>query len=106
MNNIPKIKLPSNIFGLIKLSGKIVNPKRDWTIILILSVIFIVTAIGFDAYMYLQIISGDMYVSVQRNELIIENLKTSALQDILNTFESKKANLSTLKTDSLVDPSI
>ena len=108
MNPIQKIKLPtSNVQPApFRLSGKIVNPKRDWKILIILLATFIVASVGFDAYIYLQIVSGDMYVSVGRQDLVIENLKTSALQAIASTFENKKAKITTLKLENLVDPSI
>jgi hypothetical protein len=104
MNNITKIKGLS--FGSINFSGKIVNPKREWFIIIIFSIVLILISVGFDAYMYTQIVSGEMYVSVKRSDLTIENLKTGALQNILNDFENKKAIIKTLKIGNLVDPSI
>ena len=88
------------------LSGKIVNPKRDWIILVILFVVLILSSIGFDADMYLKIVSGDMYVSVTRADLVIENLKTDALQKIVNNFAEKKTNMINLKLVNLVDPSI
>lgn len=106
MANLPKIKSPSNIFGSIQLSGKIFNPMRDWNIIIILTIVFIIASVGFDIYMYAQIVSGEMYVSVNRGDLTIESLKTSNLQSILNDFENKKSIITTLKIENLVDPSI
>jgi hypothetical protein len=108
MNNISKTKIKTNNSFLeeISLSGKIVNPKRDWNILIILFVILIIASIGFDAYMYQQIVSGDMYVSVKREELVIEDLKTTELQKILDNFEAQKARITTLKIQNLVDPSI
>ena len=82
------------------------NPKRDWNILIIIFIILLVISVGFDFYMYQQIVSGDMYVSVNKNDLVIENLKSSDLQRILNNFETKKTNMTTLKLKNLVDPSI
>ena len=108
MNAIIKNKiLPNNPeIESIKLSGKIVNPKRDWMILMILSAILIISSIGFDEYMRRQIESGDMYVSVNKSDLVIENLQTTALQNILTNFENKKTNMMNLKLENLVDPSI
>lgn len=108
MNNNSKNKLiyiesSSESFFL---SGKIVNPKRDWNILIILFIIFIIASIGFDFNMYQQIVGGDMYVSVKREELIIENLKTNDLKKILANFEAEKTLISTLKLENLVDPSL
>jgi hypothetical protein len=96
----------TSTFGTINFSGKLVNPKRDWPILLFLSVVFILISVGFDVYMYLQISSGNMYVTISKNELVIESLDSSTLQNILNDFENKKANIADLKIDNLVDPSI
>jgi len=106
MNNIPKIKLPFSDTLQGFLSNKIVNPKRDWKILLTLLIIFILISLGFDFYMYRQIVNGDMYISVKREELVIENLKSNDLQKILNNFETKKTNITTLKMENLIDPSI
>ncbi|MFH1454794.1 MAG: hypothetical protein ABIF22_00485 [bacterium] len=108
MNNIPKIKLSldNSLSKPIPLSGGIVNPKRDWNILIILFLVFIVSSMGFDYYMYQQIVSGDMYVSVARTEIVIENLKSDDLKKILDNFETKKSKITTLKLENLVDPSL
>jgi len=108
MDNIPKIKLLLNnsFFMKILSSEKIINPRRDWDILVISLVIFVLISIGFNLYMYQQIVSGDMYVSVKTTDLVIENLKTDDLQKVLNNFENKKTNTKTLKLENLVDPSI
>ncbi len=108
MNNIVKNKiLPNNYrFKPIKLSGKIVNPKRDWNILIISFVVLILASIGFDSYMYWQIVNGDMYISVKKEELVIENLKSGDLQKISDIFDGKKSKTATLKLGNLVDPSI
>ena len=108
MNNTSKIKLPSGdpISKSIFLSSNIVNPKRDWSILIILFFVLIVASIGFDYYMYQQIVSGDMYITVKKEDIVIENLKSTDLQNILNNFESKNIKITNLKLDNLVDPSI
>ena len=88
------------------LSEKIISPKRDWSILIILFIIFITISIGFDFYMYQQIVSGDMYISVKKEELVIENLKSDNLQKILDNFETKKSKMINLKLENLIDPSI
>ena len=108
MNDIPKIKLPYNIYlsRQFFLSEKIVNPKRDWNILSILFAIFIVVSVGFDYYMYQQIVGGDMYVSVKKEELVIETLKVNDLQKIVDSFELKKNIIINIKIENLVDPSL
>jgi hypothetical protein len=108
MNNVTKNKLPNgnSIIGQKLFSKKIVNPKRDWHIILFIFAILIIASVGFDFYMYQKIVSGDMYVSVNKEELTIENLKANDLKKILDNFEVKKSAATTLKLENLVDPSL
>ena len=88
------------------LPREIVNPKRDWMILLGLLTTLIVAAIAFDGYMYKEIVGGDMYISVKREELVIEDLKTTELDKIILNFNSKRVNMSNLKLENLTDPSI
>lgn len=108
MNTIPKTKQSSSDYFSkpLPLSDKFVNPKRDWMILLILLSIFIVSSMGFDYYMYEKIVSGDMYISVKREDLTIESLKSGDLKKVLDIFEMKKINITKLKLENLVDPSI
>ena len=108
MNNTTNKKLFSFDF-LFKskfLSGNIIKPKRDWKILIALFLIFIIISIGFDFYMYKKIASGEMYVSINKTDLVIENLKTNDLKKILEDFETKKALMVTSKIQNLVDPSL
>lgn len=90
----------------LSLSDKIVRPKREWYVLLAIFIISFVSVIVFNIYMYINITNGDMYVSVNKEELIIENLKVSSLDNIINKIETKKANFSNLKIERLTDPSI
>jgi hypothetical protein len=87
-------------------SVKMINPRRDWTILVGLFVIFVIGVIAFDYRMYKKTVSGDMYVSVKRDELIVEDLKVSNIKDVLSTFENKKNIINTLKLEKVSDPSL
>lgn len=106
MSTTPKTKSYLDFSRTLPLPREIVNPKRDWMILLGLLTIFIIAAIAFDGYMYRKIVSGDMYVSVKREELVVEDLKTSDLDKIILNFNSKRVNISNLKLENLTDPSI
>lgn len=109
MTNInQKVKLPGTetLSKQIALSREIVNPKRDWRILLILLLVFIIFAAWFDFYVYQQIVSGDMYVSVKRDELVTEQLKVNDLKNIFNHYKNEKDNVLNIKMVNLVDPSI
>ncbi len=104
MNDTQKNKILAN--EPTRWSEKIVNPKRNWKILIILFAVFIVASLGFDFYMYKKIASGDMYIDVTREELTIENLKSDDLKKILDNFETKKATITTIKLENMIDPSI
>ena len=108
MNNIlqDKISVGGLMFEKIFSSEKIVNPSRNWNILMILFSVIILASIFFDYFMYRQIVNGDMYVSVNRQDLVIENLKTKDLQRIVDNFDAKKAKITGLKLENQVDPSI
>ncbi len=108
MNDLPKIKLPHSDYlsRSVYLSGKIVNPKRDWRILIVFFALLVLISIGFDFYVYQKIVSGDMYISVKKEELVIEDLKSDGLQKIVDDLENRKYKISTLKIENLVDPSI
>ena len=108
MNNISQIKSFTNnsLESKSFFSKNMINPKRDWSILIILFIFLIIASIGFDFYMYQKIVGGDMYVSVNKDELIVENLKSNDLKKIIDTFDVEKNNITKLKLENLVDPSI
>ena len=104
MNNIPSLKNPiSNSFFE---RNRVVNPRRDWYILVLTFTILIVIIVVFDYNMYKRIIGEEMYVAVKSNELVIENLKFDDFKKITDNFEVKKAKLVSSKLENLIDPSI
>lgn len=95
MNSIFKIKSLINIFfqKQISLSEKIVNPKRDWNILIFFFIIFILISVIYDYYIYQKITKGEIYISINKEDLVIENLKSDDLQKILDNFEIKENNI-------------
>lgn len=87
-------------------SNAIVRPKRDWMILLVLFFAMILGAAAYDAVLYQNIANGDMYVSVPKNELRLESINGGALQNVVNNFESRKAEVAGMKVQKLIDPSI
>ena len=98
LNNIPTI----HFFG----PNDVVNPKREWAILVILFSCMITVSFVFDAYLYNQIVSGDMYISVNKDELVLENLKTNEIKKLLANFELKADKIRNLKIEKLIDPSL
>ena len=87
-------------------SDAIVHPKRDWMILLLLLCIMLVSALIYDAFLYQDIASGEMYVSVAKNELQLQSINSARLQKVVDIFEAKKAITAGLKAQKLIDPSI
>ena len=85
---------------------KTINPNRDWVILIIIFIIMIIASLAYDALMYKDIVSGEMYVSVSRGDLSIETLKTNDLKKLVDNFTIKKQKLTSLKIENLVDPSL
>lgn len=87
-------------------SNKIINPKRDWIILLILFFVMIAGALSYDAIIYKNIANGEMYVSVPENELQLQSIDSVTLQNVVNDFESRQATISGMKIKKLIDPSL
>jgi myo-inositol-hexaphosphate 3-phosphohydrolase len=100
--NTDKDLLSNPIFS----SAKMISPKRCWYVLLCLSFLLVVFVSIFDYCMYRKTVSGDMYVSVQRNELTIENLKINDIKNIISIFENKKNIINNLKIEKISDPSL
>ncbi len=87
-------------------SKNLINPKRDWIIILVLMFALTITFVVFDLYAYKNIVSGEMFVSVNKSELKLETLRIDDLKNVLFDFEAKKSAVSIIKIEHSVDPSL
>jgi hypothetical protein len=88
------------------ISKNIINPCRDWIILLALLLIMIVSSIAFNFITYQKIVKGEMYISVKKEELTLVNLEKDKINMILDSFQQKKDYISKIKIESLIDPSI
>ncbi len=87
-------------------SKNLINPKRDWAVLVIFFSIAVIFSILFEAYLYREIVKGDMFVTVNRDELNLENLKIDDLKKVLAIFEAKKSAKDNYKVERSVDPSL
>ncbi len=87
-------------------SKNLINPKRDWTILVVIFLVSIALSISFDIFMYKNIVSGEMFVTVNRDELSLENLKIDDLKKVLANFDTKKSATLNYKLEHSVDPAI
>ena len=97
---------PTGISGKFYLSNKIVGSKRDWIILMCVFLALIISVVVFDFVIYTKISSGEMYVSINRSELNLENLKTAELKKLIENFEAKTQKVTSLKIEPVIDPSI
>jgi len=47
-----------------------------------------------------------MYISVNKEDLMLKSLKIDSLKKVVDNFESKKEIISKLKVEYIIDPSI
>ncbi len=87
-------------------SNKVVNPVRDWKIVLVFLFVFVTSSLVFDFILYRKIASGEMYVTVHREDLMLESLKKDDLKRTVDNFESRKLKMINLKIEPLIDPSL
>ena len=87
-------------------SDRIVRPKRDWKILVTFFAGMIFVALCFDIFFYQKIASGSMYISVNKDTLTIENLKSAELESIIDQFQAKETKAAGLKLGHVVDPSL
>jgi hypothetical protein len=87
-------------------SGATIHPKRDWNMLIIFFSIMLIASVFFDIFIYTQIANGGMYVSVNKNELAIETLKTDQLKSLISEFQLRQTEITTMKETSSIDPSI
>jgi hypothetical protein len=85
---------------------KKINPGRDWVILSVIFCVLLISAIVFNLYFYLNISNGDMYISVNKEDLMLKSLKIDSLKKVVDNFESKKEIISKLKVEYIIDPSI
>ncbi len=95
----------NNFFA--RLNAKsIVRPQRDWEILITVLLVLILSSIAFDLSLYAKITSGEMYVTVNKQDLNVESLNASGLKSVVDDFDLRKENIAGLKADNLVDPSL
>jgi len=87
-------------------SDAIVRPRRDWVVLLVLFLVMLCGAMAFDAFLYRDIASGDMYVSVNNAELELPHINADLLNTAVNDFESRETKTAGMKPQKLVDPSL
>lgn len=96
----------NSVSGNKYISKKIINPYRDWMILLVVFFIMICFFVLFDILTYHKIIKGEMYVSVLKEELTFIKLEKEKLQAIVDLFKEKEDFISNIKIKKLIDPSI
>ena len=106
MNNVKNGLSENKFLSRLLSSRKIINPKREWTILLIFFSLMLLAFLLFDEITYQKISSGEMYISVNKSELNIEVLKVDELKKLINDFELKKEKIAALRIMNLIDPSI
>ncbi len=101
-NNIIKTGFLNKLLS----SRRIINPRREWTALIVFLFVLVIGALAFDGFMYEKIASGEMYVSVERSELNLEPLHVAKIEQVLSDYQSRAQKISSIQTKNFIDPSI
>ncbi len=83
-----------------------IHPKRDWMVILISFLVIFIGVLFYDYSFYSRASGGEMYISVNKDELKLESLNIDALKKVLQDYKDKSQYITDFKSVSLVDPSL
>ncbi len=84
----------------------IINPRRDWIILMVISATIFLGAIFYDYSFYKRVSTGEMYISVNKDELTLEALNVDELKKILQLYKDKSDFTSQFQTMHSIDPSL
>ncbi len=107
-----KITLPKFFQDLFKKrpksAGVLINPNRDWKIILFSFCMVALALVCLSAYLFLKIDRGDIFKAEQKNESTSEVVNRELLDSTVERFEAKKAKLIEIETERHIsaDPSL
>ncbi len=88
------------------ISENFINPKRDWAIILISFIVLLLGIIFYDYQFYKKVSNGEMFISVNKEELKLESLNIDELNKVIKYYDEKSKYTSEFKSASSVDPSL
>lgn len=84
----------------------IVNPFRDWKIIMIISVVIFLVLLSLDLYLYMRSAGGSMFVSGSKIEETLGRLDKINLNKVIDYFKAKEDTKLEMKKTSIIDPSL
>lgn len=80
------------------------DPKRDWKIIIFSFTGLSLLLAGFSGYLFFKINRGEIFTSGQQNTSTNQVIDKKLLDDTVARFETKKARLSELESQTSVTP--
>ena len=83
-----------------------IKPRRDWKVLVVLLIVMFLGIMSFDAFLYYKNVGGEMYVSIDKNDIYLQKIKSANLNLVIQNFENKKTAFATLKRSLLIDPSL
>ncbi|MBU6370632.1 MAG: hypothetical protein KGH93_00630 [Patescibacteria group bacterium] len=93
-------------FGKNLLGGRhAIRPARDWKIMLAALAVFSVIVLAYDAAIYFETASGEMYVSVA-GTMTAPKVNVSTLNGVVADFSARSAAIGKSSPPHLVDPSL
>jgi hypothetical protein len=91
--------------GIFKRHHKVRNPARDWTILLIVTLVLLMVVSAISVWMYLRVQAGDFSRS-EEETLPVLTVDRAKLSDVLSKWEMRERSYleATVFQKSLVDP--
>ena len=85
-----------------------INPRRDWSVILVSFIVVFIVIVAFGANMYWRINSGSFFITSGAAEISLETIDRSELKKVIERYETKIRLFQETKNKKpeIVDPSI
>jgi len=85
-----------------------INPRRDWSVILVSFVVIFIVIVAFGANMYWRINSGSFFITSGAAEISLETIDRSELKKVIERYETKIRLFQETKNKKpeIVDPAI
>lgn len=85
------------------------SPEADWMVILVTTVLFMIFAVAFSAYMFIKINKGEIFVIEKDTDDSSQTLDIALLRDVVRDYNKKALEFERFKeigSLDLVDPSL
>lgn len=85
---------------------RIENPQNDWRVILVSGVMVLSLFVVFSFYLFIQINEGDIFISETSDDVVINSINRTLLNETLNVLREKNDLFNEIKRSKpiVIDP--